>query len=250
MKRFDIHAWFGHWQFWDLYHKGPDDLVMLMDRHGIERAAVMSLRGLVDCRGGNRETLEVAAEYRGRLLPVATAAPTHWHNGDVLHRAIDAGAVGVRLYPLSHNYTLRYDFVDEVCAVATERGVYVSIPIRVMSSWRFQALDVDAVAAVVERHPDTRFLVSGVNYTIEFDRLLRLMWRCGNAWCEISCCQGYRAIRKLIDEVGEDRVLFGTGAVLHYPACNVAKLDHAEITEEQRSAIAWSNAHRLLDLQT
>ena len=47
---------------------------------------------------------------------------------------------------------------------------------------------------------------------------------------EISCLQGFNAVAKLVGEVGAERVLFGTGAVLHYPACNVAKLDHAELS--------------------
>jgi hypothetical protein len=36
--------------------------------------------------------------------------------------------------------------------------------------------------------------------------------------------------------------------VLNYPACNVAKLDHAELAEPQRIAIAAENALRLLGL--
>jgi predicted TIM-barrel fold metal-dependent hydrolase len=49
--------------------------------------------------------------------------------------------------------------------------------------------------------------------------------------------------------VGCERLLFGTGAVLNYPACNVAKLDHAELTDAQRAAIASENAASLLGLE-
>ena len=38
------------------------------------------------------------------------------------------------------------------------------------------------------------------------------------------------------------------GVVLQYPACNVAKLDHAQVDDAQRRAIGWENATRLLGI--
>jgi predicted TIM-barrel fold metal-dependent hydrolase len=58
--------------------------------------------------------------------------------------------------------------------------------------------------------------------------------------------QGFGAIARLVGEVGADRILLGTGAMLHYPACNVAKLDGAELSPQAREAILWRNAKTLL----
>lgn len=246
MKRFDVNACFGHWPYWDLKDKTPEALIALMDRNGIERAVCMSLRGIfVDWRSGNEETLAGARRYPDRLLPIATIAPFPDGSADGLHQAIDAGCRGVRLYPSFHSYRLDADFVDAICQAAGERGVPVMIPTRPMMSWRFQAIVVDTIGAVVERHARTQFILSGPNYLIEYQGLVHVMKRCDNAMCEISCLQGFGAVAKLVADVGADRVLFGTGAVLNYPACNVAKLDHAEITEPQRAAIASENALRL-----
>lgn len=246
MKRFDVQAWFGHWPFWDLRHKQPDDLLRMMDRHGIDRALCMSLRGLSDWPRGNDETLEVAAEHPDRLVPVGTIAPNLGGTVEHIRQMADAGIRGLRLYPIFHYYKLNHEFVDEICRAAGEHALFVSIPTRVMSSWRFATLEVEAVGAIVERHPATTFVMSGINYAAEFHALTRLMERCSNAFVEISCLQGFNAIAKLATAIGPERILFGTGAMLHYPACNVAKLDHAEIPDPHRNAIAWENAHRLL----
>ena len=129
---------------------------------------------------------------------------------------------------------------------ATERRAPVMIATRPMMNWRFKPLAIESVGGVAERHPQTQYILSGPNYLLEFQGLVRVMRRCGNVTCEISCMQGMGGVKNLVDEVGAERVLFGTGAVLQYPACNVAKLDHAEIAPEQRQAIYSENALRLL----
>ena len=248
MMRFDVNACFGHWTYWDVPDRTPDDLVALMDEHGIDRAACLSLRGaLVDWRRGNEETLAAARRF-GRLVPFATISPFQGGNGDELRRLCDAGVRGVRLYPQLHSYRLDDPFVDDICRVAAERRVPVMIPTRLMMNWRFEPLSIDLIGAVVQRHPQASFLLSGPNYLAEYQALVQVMKRSTNVSYEISCLQGFEGVRRLVSEVGAERVLFGTGAVLNYPACNVAKLDHADLPAAQMDAIAAGNALRLLGL--
>lgn len=249
MKRVDINACFGHWQYWDVHHKTPDELVALMDRNGIDQAACLSLRGiLVDWRLGNEETLAAAKQFADRLVPMATISPFLRGDADELNRLIDAGFKGVRLFPTFHSYRLDSDFIDAICNAAGERGVPVMLQTRLMMNWRFKPIAIENIGELTQRHPDTNFVLSGPNYLVEFQAAVHVMKRCPNVWFEISCLQGFGAIRRLVAEVGAERVLFGTGALLNYPACNVKKLDHAEITATEREMIAGANALKLLRL--
>jgi uncharacterized protein len=249
MKTIDINACFGHWPYWDLHHKRADELVALMDQTGIDQAAVMSLRGLlVDWREGNQETLSEAARHPGRLVPIATLSPFLDGGEEELKRLVGQGFRGVRLYPAFHNYPMQSAFVDAVCRASSELEIPVMLPTRPMMNWRFQAVPIETFAAVIEAHRATDFILSGPNYLVEFQAVIRLMKKCPNVSFDITCLQGFQAVAKLVQEVGAERVLFGTGAVLNYPACNVAKLKHAEITEDQRNAISSANAARLLRL--
>ena len=61
--------------------------------------------------------------------------------------------------------------------------------------------------------------------------------------------QGFGAMERMVAAVGADRVLFGTGLPLQYPACNVAKLEHAGLDAAARAAVEAGNARRLLGLE-
>ncbi|MGQ9650518.1 MAG: amidohydrolase family protein [Phycisphaerae bacterium] len=249
MMRVDINACFGHWPYWDLPHKTAEDLVRLMDGNGIEKAAVLSLRGvLVDWRAGNDETLAAAGRHAGRLIPVATLSPFMDGDGDEVQRLADAGMRGVRLYPLFHSYPLDSEFTNDVCRAAAGRRIPVMIPTRPIMNWRFKTVAIESIGALATRHPSTTFIISGPNYLIEYRALVKVMKQCSNVHYEISCLQGFNSVANLVEQVGVDRVLFGTGAALNYPACNVAKLDHAELSPQQRETIAARNALRILGL--
>lgn len=245
----DITACFGYWSYWELPDTTPDYLVGLMDRSGVDRAACMSLRGLfISWREGNDETLAAARRFPGRLVPMATISTFLGGNGKELRSLVDAGMRGVRLYPSFHNYPLDSAFVDDICRTAADCGIPVIIPTRPMMNWRFKAIGIESIGAVAARHPKTSFLISGPNYLVEYQALTKMMHACPNVWYEISCLQGFDSVRNLVGEVGADRLCFGTGAVLNYPACNVSKLANAKITQEQREAIGWKNAAKLLKL--
>ncbi len=183
----DVNACFGHWSYWDLPHKTSDDLVQVMNDNGIDRAAMLSLRGvLVDWRAGNEETLAAAAKYPSRLIPMATISPFMDGSGNDLRRLAEAGMKGVRLYPLFHSYPLNSDFTDDVCRVAADYGIPVMIPTRPMMNWRFKTVPIETIGEVAARHPQTTFIVSGPNYLVEFQALVKVMRQCSNVLYEIS----------------------------------------------------------------
>jgi len=246
--RIDINAFFGHWPYWPLPHTSGDDLLRLLDRFGIDRAAITSLRGLHDdWRQANRETLALAASHGDRLTPIAAMSPMTGGGGEALDQLAAQGFRGIRLYPLLlQGYSLRSPFAEEIARTAGELEMFVILPTRPMMNYRFPALAIEDIAALASRHPRTRFILSGPNYLAEFRAAIEAMHRCRNIVIETSCMQGFQAVRRMVDAVGAKRVLFGTGAVLHYPACNFAKLDHADLTEKQRTAVAAENARRML----
>lgn len=249
--RFDINAFFGHWPYWSLPQTSGEDVLRLMDRFAIDRAAITSLRGLHgDWREANEETLALAQSHGDRLVPIACLSPMKGGGGPVLHEFVAAGFGGIRLYPgMAQGYHLGSSFADEVVAAAGELGVPAIVPTRPMMHFRFPPLSIEQVAALAARHPGARIVLSGPNYLGEFSSAVEALQRCPNMTIEISCMQGFRGTALMVEAVGAERVLFGTGLPLHYPACGIAKLEHSELTDDQLEAVASRNALRLLGLR-
>lgn len=247
---FDVNAFFGHWPHSPLPHTSGEDALCLMDRFGIDRAAITSLRGLYgDWHEANAETMVLTEAYPDRLTPIACMSPMNGGGDEALRQLVEQGFRGVRLYPmLLQGYSLRSPFAAEVCDAAGELDLAVVVPTRPMMNFRFATVPIEDIAELAERHPDTRFILSGPNYLSEFRAAIEALTRCPNMVIETSCMQGFEAVQRMAEAVGVERVLFGTGLPLHYPACNVAKIEHTRLSGERRPAIASGNAVRILRL--
>ncbi|MEA3402558.1 MAG: amidohydrolase family protein [Armatimonadota bacterium] len=255
----DLNAYHGHWPFRRLRHNDADGLLALMDRAGIDRACVSSASAIFykNSQAGNEELAEDIADHRDRLIPFAVINPTYadWEH-DLQVCVEDLGARGLRLYPNYHDYSLGDAACNDLVAAATEHGLLLSIPIRQIDQrqrhWLLEIPDValGEVEELVGRHPDARFaLLNGIgfvgsrlgqadnelpdNYVVGISRLTALM---------------ASEVRQLLDNLGPERVAFGSGMPFKYPEPALLKVEVLEATEDEKQGIRAGNAARLLGL--
>ncbi len=254
----DINAYLGHFAFRQLRHNTPGGLLRLMDRAGIERAAVSSASAITyrNAQAGNEE-LAADTKGRGRLIPFAVLNPAYagWRD-DLQICQEEFGMKGLRLYPRWHGYKLTDPASLELIHAAAGRGMLITIPVRVedrrQQSWLVDVADVphDEIAAVVKAAPAARFaILQGVGFAGS------VLGRPnnglpGNYSIEISLLTALIAneIGQLIAALGPDRILFGTGAPFHYPESAVLKLDVLDAPAPVKDRIRRGNAARLLGL--
>ena len=255
----DVNAYLGHWPFRQLRYNTADRLVALMDEKGIDQACVSSASAIFykNSQAGNEELAEQVAPHRDRLIPFAVINPTYADWEHDLQVCVDhLGARGLRLYPNYHNYALSDACCHQMVKMATERDLVVSMPIRQIDQrqrhWLLEIPDVALpdIAALVKAHPGAKFvLVNGIgypgselgrpdnglpeNYFIEISRLTAVI----------------RAeIRVLMDNLGPERLVFGTGMPFKYPDPPLVKLEVLEATEDEKEMIRSGNAAKLLGL--
>ena len=252
----DICAYFGKWPCWPTDTCTASAVVEELDRCGIDCAAVCSTRGLfVGWEEGNLETEEAVRSFPGRLLSFACLGPlelSHTLHGNTFDfdKYRQREFRGVRLYPQFHTYHLLHEpFVDRILEAAEMRQWPVLLPLRVIMNWGLPALSLDWMVALVERHPRTPWILSGINYFHELRTAIWLMRRFSSVHVETSCIQGFNAVAKLIEECGSDNVLFGTGLPLQNGAANLEKILRAKISDAAREKILGANACRLLRLE-
>ena len=247
----DCNGFFGAWPYWDVTHKTPEGLLTLMDRYQIEMLAVCSTRSIFsDWRLGNEEAIELSNKYPKRFLPFVSLSPI-LPKSDLVHHLKDykqRKVRGIRLYPQHQGYSLASNSVaTEILKTAQDLSLPVVLPIRVIMNWGLPEMATGTIETIVPKYPKLSFILSGVNYgdTLwAFD----FMRRFHNVFLEISGMQGFRAIDGSVQAVGTERLLFGSGLPLLYPACSIQKLEVARLTREQKSAISEGNARRVLDM--
>jgi hypothetical protein len=249
----DVNAYLGHFAFRRLRHNTTDSLLALMDSKKIDKAVVSSAAAITYCnaQAGNEEVAEEIKGHRDRLIPFAVINPFYagWQDDlKICHE--EFGMAGLRLYPKWHNYSLSSPPCRELVKAATERGMVISIPIRVEDnrerSWLLNIPDIplDEVVELVKAHPKARFLLLNglgytgsplgrknnglpTNYAIELSRLSALL---GNE------------IGQLITNLGADRVMFGTGMPFNYPDPALVKLEVLDASEPDKEKIRSQTA--------
>ena len=195
--------------------------------------------------------------HRDRLIPFAVINPFYagWQDDlKICHE--EFGMAGLRLYPKWHNYNLSSPCCRELVNAATERGMVISIPIRVednrQRSWLLNVPDIplEEIVELVKAHPKSRFiLLNGLgytgsplgrknnglpsNYAIELSRLSAVL---------------ANELGQLITNLGAERIMFGTGMPFNYPDPALVKLEVLDATEAGKEQIRSQNAATWLRL--
>ncbi|HUQ90768.1 MAG TPA: hypothetical protein VM120_03735 [Bryobacteraceae bacterium] len=255
----DVNAYLGHFAFRQLRHNTADALLRLMDRKRIERAVVSSAAAITyrNAHAGNEEVAAEITRHRDRLIGCAVINPAYAGWLDDLKTCHEQfGMKALRLYPRWHNYKLTDAISVDLVRHAAERGMAVTIPVRVedrrQQSWLVDIPDVglDEIAALIKAAPQASFIVlngSGfgnsplgrknnglpANYAID---IALLTVELGNE------------VGQLLSNVGAGRIVFGTGMPFHYADPALTKLEILEVSPAVKEMISRGNALRLLKL--
>jgi len=255
----DVNAYLGHFAFRRLRHNTAPSLLALMDSKKIDKAVVSSASAITyrNAQAGNEEVAAETGGHRDRLIPFAVINPFYagWQD-DLKTCHEDFGMTGLRLYPKWHNYNLSSPCCRELVTAATDRGMVISIPIRVEDnrerSWLLNIPDIplEEIVELVKAHPKARFiLLNGIGYTGsplgQKDNSLP-----SNYAIELSRLSAVLAneIGQLITTLGPERIMFGTGMSFNYPDPALVKLDVLDASGPDKDKIRSQNAVRWLRL--
>jgi predicted TIM-barrel fold metal-dependent hydrolase len=255
----DVNAYLGHFAFRRLQYNTASSLLALMDSKHIDKAVVSSASAITyrNAQAGNEELAQEVRGHRDRLIPFAVINPFYagWKDDlRICHE--EFGMTGLRLYPKWHNYQLSSPCCQELVNTATERGMVISIPIRVednrQRSWLLNVPDVslEEIVELMKAHPKARFiLLNGIGYTRcplgRKDNGLPSNYAIGLSRLSAVLAN---ELRQLITNLGTERVMFGTGMPFNYPDPALVKLEVLEVSEADKEEIRSQNAITWLSL--
>lgn len=252
--RLDVNAFLGAYPFSRVPGTSPEAVLAAMDRVNIDEAWVTHLPGLFwrDPTEGNAWLYETCRGLK-RLHPVPAVHPGLAHWKSVLRDATTNGATAIRCDPCYFGLAPSGVEMRSLAAAAGAAGLPLVLAVRLEDGRQRHPNDVTpelpaaAVRALIRSDPAVRLVVTHadrafveeVHFGSTPDEARRLWWDICWFWGPPE-----DHLATLLQTIGAERFVFGTGQPLRLPEAAVAKLDLLDLAPEQRAAIESGNAGR------
>ncbi|HXG97815.1 MAG TPA: hypothetical protein VNJ06_11985 [Gemmatimonadales bacterium] len=249
--RIDCNAFLGAYPWRKVPGTSPDALGQALTRTKIDVAWVTHLPSLFwrDPTAGNAWLYETARKDK-RFKPVPTVHPGLAQWEQVLADAANAGAPAVRCDPLYLGLEPAGGEMRVLAAACGGARMPLVLAVRLEDGRqrhpndRVAELPAAAVRALIRSDPHVRLVVTHADRAcIEEVHFGSTPEEAGRIWWDISWIWGPPEdhLATLLDTIGAERFVFGTGQPLRLPETSVAKLDLLEIKRDARDAIESKN---------
>ena len=163
---------------------------------------------------------------------------------DEIDRAISEGInlIG-ELVPYHYSWKYSDDGFSEILDYADGKGLIFSL------HTNFD--EIETMARLAKDHPSITFIFAHPGEISQLKKHIEIMNDTPNVYLDLSGTGLFRygMLKRLVSEVGADRILFGTD----YPICNpgmyVGGVDYEDISDEEKRLIFSENAKRILGIK-
>jgi predicted TIM-barrel fold metal-dependent hydrolase len=226
--------------------KTAERLHKVVRSNGVDKALISSLRSVFyHAEEGNEEVLAACKKFGETFSGLATLTPLSDRKGPG-YRGLKSGAFkGIRIYPQHHSFSLSN--AQNVYELAEKLDVPVVICYRLIMSWSLPSPSIEEVLALPPRYPKVKFVLSGFNYDIIGVLLARRFPP--NLYVETSGAALDHGVEMLVEILGTDHVMLGTGLPVQYPQSGIQKVLHAKLDKKQMTAVTHGNAAKLFAIK-
>jgi predicted TIM-barrel fold metal-dependent hydrolase len=252
--RVDCNAFLGAYPWRKVPGTSPEQLLVAMDRVEISEAWVSHLPSLFwrDPTEGNAWLYETARGQR-RFKPIPCVHPGLAHWQDALNDATQRGAPAVRCDPAYFGLLPSGPEMRVLAAACGAAGIPLVMAVRLEDGRQRHPHDVvpelsaAAIRALIRSDEDVRLVVTHADRSlIEEVHFGSTPEEARRLWWDISWIWGPPEdhLETLLDTIGVERFVFGTGQPLRIPENAVAKLDLLELSPDRREWIESGNLQR------
>lgn len=215
-----------------------DRLVKALENHGVSRALAVSTVGALHNHGdGNAETLRLCAG-KDMLIPVATIDPRGYFGAVGLpSKLAEQGFRMFRFFPLLQDWSLDH---AAFCDVLDEINM-TGLPVMVQA--RETGCPTAMAGNLIGRQ--NIFILEGVSFE-NMAEAVAVMRKHDNVMVDTRELRVPGALRFLVDQIGSDRIIFGSGCLRSSLAASLNYVTDAEISDDAKAAILAGNIKRLL----
>lgn len=221
-------------------------------KNDLERAGISTFCGSIlkakredfsFIRQSNRDALKLRDIYGGCYIPGFTINPNFVEKSieeiDFAHKN-GVNLIG-ELVPYYHGWE---DYANDNLSVLLDHIAEYSMVVSVHSQ------GLDRMEMMAKAHPDINFVFAHPGEKNTVLEHIAIMKKCDNVYLDLSGTGIFRygVIKRLVCDVGAERILFGTD----YPICNpqayVGGVMGEDITDTEKELIFAGNAKRILGI--
>ncbi len=223
-------------------------LIQSMDRQNISHAVICSLEPLTS----TQDIIDETQSLRNRISVFASFSAQQKDSPAYIEKFIrDKSISGIKIHPIVGGFACNglFEATKDVLALASENNLPVSIhtghiPVEALTdlSGCTQTL---ALEPLISAFPKCQFILNHMGWE-QWRDALQLAHKYPNIILETSW-QPARIIRRVVDDVGANRVLFGSDFPL-FQQEQALKHVRSALTEDEFTMVTSANALRLLRL--
>ncbi len=214
-------------------------LLKALNSHGVTRSIAISTVGVLHNSGdGNNETLRTCSGHADVLIPAATIDPRGYFGAKgLMAKLSNAGFKLFRFFPLLQEWALDHSAFCDVLDEIEPTGVPVMIQARETGC-------PSALRRVLDGR-NTMFILEGIAFE-NMAETVSVMRKYPNVVCDTRGLRVPGALRFLVDQVGSERIVFGSGCLRSSLASALGYIMDADISDEAKAAVLGGNIKRLL----
>lgn len=224
----------------------PERVIGFMDRFGIDKAVVSTYRNAPETDNAALEYLvEGCAKYPDRLIPFLRLNPRAGNKAvELLEAAVENdGIKGVKLHPASYNLPPFGGITVEIMKTAA----HYDIPVLFHCSDELMCYPLQ-IGDAMDESPETKVILAHMGGFFHKKDVIEIMKRSPNAYsdtCEFPFSAGIEAF---IEQVGPDRLFFGTDIPTDNPAFEIEKIKMLKLGQEIEDKLFFKNIAQLLKI--
>jgi hypothetical protein len=158
-----------------------------------------------------------------------------------LEQSIARGARLARLFPRSHNFSLRSWCCGEMIQVLVD----VHLPLAI---WHTE-VSWEEIRQLCEEHPELSVIVEGTPQKLFYHTrsIYPLLKYCPNLIIELHNVTNYLGVEEIVRKFGAQRLVFGSYLPVCDPNAAMMLVTHARISEQEKELIAHGNISALIN---
>lgn len=224
-----------------------EELVNSMDRLGISKGCVSSMYAIgPDASKGNQEIVEAVRKYPDRLVGMLCVNPSYKEEVEEqinIHMASGCFQQ-FKLHPFLHGTDSHHENYEPVYVYAQEHRASILI-----HTWGER--DVSVFSEVASKFREAIFIVGHAGGDIKgIQRAVMEAKKHDNIVLDITSTWNYDgAIEFMVNQVGADRVIFGSDAVFNSQSAALGRVLYSRLTDNEKEKVLGLNMKRILSLR-